>query len=95
MVNIATVASYVGAIVDARNPILECEFPIDGSRFEAMVAPVVLGPTFSIRKKAVKILSLNDFVESGIMTNDQREKIADGARDLGPGSDRTRNQAVQ
>jgi P-type conjugative transfer ATPase TrbB len=69
----ATVASSLDTQITAENPILECELPLDGSRFEALVPPVVSGPTFTIRKKAVQIFTLEDYVTQGIMT----PKLAD------------------
>ncbi|OCR84523.1 conjugal transfer protein TrbB, partial [Campylobacter fetus subsp. testudinum] len=43
---ITSVASFLDTTVNAENPILECELPIDGSRFEALLPPVVAHPTF-------------------------------------------------
>jgi len=76
----ATVASSLKTHITAQNPILECELPIDGSRFEALIPPVVSGPTFTIRKKALKVFTLADYVEQGIMTEGQRDAIASGVR---------------
>lgn len=70
-----TVASSLRRNITAENPILECELPLDGSRFEAMVPPVVEGPTFTIRRKAVKVFTLDNYVESGIMTQAQCDVI--------------------
>jgi Flp pilus assembly CpaF family ATPase len=50
------------------NPILECELPLDGSRFEALIPPVVPAPTFALRKKAKLIFGLADYVRTGVMT---------------------------
>ncbi|OCR84528.1 hypothetical protein CFT13S00388_09970, partial [Campylobacter fetus subsp. testudinum] len=61
--------------VNAENPILECELPIDGSRFEALLPPVVAHPTFTIRKKAVKIFTLNDYIDQKILTPEQKNII--------------------
>jgi hypothetical protein len=36
---IATVASTLRGTVTRENPILECELPLDGSRFEALIPP--------------------------------------------------------
>lgn len=72
-----TVASTLRTQITAQNPILECELPIDGSRFEALIPPVVAGPTFTIRKKAVQIFTLEDYVTSGIMTPEQATAIKD------------------
>lgn len=70
---ITTVASYIDTVVNADNPILECEFPLDGSRFEALIPPVVSKPTFTIRKKAIKIFTLDDYEQSNIITKTQKE----------------------
>ncbi|MFZ2316057.1 MAG: P-type conjugative transfer ATPase TrbB [Gammaproteobacteria bacterium] len=70
-----TVASTLRTQITAQNPILECELPIDGSRFEALIPPVVSSPTFTIRKRASKIFTLSDYVETSIMTETQREAI--------------------
>ena len=70
---IATVASFWGIVVDRDNPVLECEFPLDGSRFEALLPPVVEGPTFSIRKRAIRRHTLADYCAAGIMSQCQKE----------------------
>lgn len=75
-----TVASTLRTQITAGNPILECELPLDGSRFEALLPPVVAGPTFTIRKKAVKIFTLDDYVEAGIMSQTQCEVIEAAVR---------------
>lgn len=72
---ISTVASTLRTSVTRESPILECELPIRGARFEAMIAPVVPSPIFAIRLKAVRVFTLADYVASGIMTERQREVI--------------------
>ncbi|WP_258086856.1 P-type conjugative transfer ATPase TrbB [Xenorhabdus bovienii] len=76
----ATVASTLRTQITAANPILECELPLDGSRFEALIPPVVASPTFTIRKKAVKIFTLSDYVEARIMSEGQCEAIEAAVR---------------
>jgi P-type conjugative transfer ATPase TrbB len=76
----ATVASTLRTQITAHNPILECELPLDGSRFEALIPPVVAGPTFTIRKKALTVFSLGDYVEQGILRPGQHDAIARGVR---------------
>ena len=76
----ATVASTLRTQITAHNPILECELPLDGSRFEALIPPVVAGPTFTIRKKALTVFSLCDYVEQGILGQGQHDAIARGVR---------------
>ncbi|MGC4252921.1 MAG: P-type conjugative transfer ATPase TrbB [Sphingobium sp.] len=75
-----TVASTLRTQITAGNLILECELPLDGSRFEALIPPVVTGPTFTLRKKAIRIFSLDDYVESGIMTQAQCDGIQAAVR---------------
>jgi len=72
---INSVAALLGAVVTADTPILECELPLDGSRFEALIPPLVRQPTFTIRKKALLVFTLDDYVAKGIMTKCQREAI--------------------
>ncbi|AJE23536.1 MULTISPECIES: P-type conjugative transfer ATPase TrbB [Azotobacter] len=68
---IKTVAGYHGKEVTRQNPLLEGEWPLDGSRFAGQLQPVVRAPTFAIRKKAVAIHTLDEYVEAEIMTADQ------------------------
>lgn len=56
-------------------PLLEGEFPLDGSRFAGQLPPVVSAPTFAIRKKAIAIFTLHQYVEASIMTVKQRDSI--------------------
>lgn len=78
---ISTVASSVNGIANAKNPILECEFPLDGSRFEALLPPVVKAPTFAIRKRAIAVFTLADYVMKGIMSDSQRSSIEEAVRE--------------
>lgn len=75
----AAAISRVGAAfnteVTTKSPIVECEFPLDGSRFEAVVPPRVSAPVFSIRKKAIKIFSLADYLQQKIINEKQCEII--------------------
>lgn len=64
----ATIASSLHTQITAQNPILECELPIDGSRFEGMIPPAVSGPSFTIRKKALRVFSLEEYVEKGALS---------------------------
>jgi type IV secretion system protein VirB11 len=72
---IETIAGYHGKEVTKENPLLEGEFPLDGSRFAGQLPPVVRGPTFAIRKKATAIFTLAQYVAAGIMTEAQRQSI--------------------
>lgn len=70
---IETVAGYYDKVVTKDFPLLECEFPLDGSRFAGQLSPVVSGPTFAIRKKPSFIFTLEHYIEQGILTNAQKE----------------------
>lgn len=74
---IETIAGYHGKEVTRSNPILEGEFPLDGSRFAGQLPPIVPAPTFAIRKKAVAIFTLDQYVESGIMTAAQKDVLVE------------------
>ncbi|WP_415009308.1 P-type conjugative transfer ATPase TrbB [Amaricoccus sp.] len=65
------VAHHVGAEVHARSPRVSAELPETGERFEGLLPPVVAAPAFAIRKPAVAVFTLDDYVAAGIMTNDQ------------------------
>lgn len=74
---IGTVASTLHTSVTRDSPILECELPIRGARFEALIPPLVQTPVFAIRLKVVKVFSLAEYVADGIMTERQRAVIED------------------
>jgi P-type conjugative transfer ATPase TrbB len=65
---IGSVAHAVGREVDEYNPIVSAELPIGGHRFEGLLPPVVASPSFSIRKKAARLIPLEDYVAAGVMT---------------------------
>lgn len=72
---VGTVASLAGTVINHDKPRLSCEFPLDNSRFEAMFPPVSTAPIFSIRKHLIETLSLEDYVQQGVMTKRQKEAI--------------------
>lgn len=61
------VASALDQVATAENPLIEGELPLDGSRFEGVFPPVASAPSFTIRKKAGRIFSLEEYVDAGIM----------------------------
>lgn len=69
------VAHHVGAEVHARSPRVSAELPESGERFEGLLPPVVAAPTFAIRKPAVAVFSLDDYVAARIMSADQAETL--------------------
>jgi Flp pilus assembly CpaF family ATPase len=65
---LSTIAAWRGTILNHQNPILETELPIDGSRFEGIVAPVVRSPVFAIRLRPRRIFTLEEYEAGGILT---------------------------
>ncbi|WP_421951702.1 P-type conjugative transfer ATPase TrbB [Pelagibacterium sp.] len=72
---IRLVAHHVGAEVHAGSPRVSAELPETGERFEGLLPPVVTAPTFAIRKPAIAVFSLDDYVATGIMQSDQAEAL--------------------
>lgn len=72
---IKTVASCLNKTITATDPKVEGELPLDGSRFAGQLPPIVTAPTFAIRKKAIAIYTLEQYVEAGIMSQRHYEAI--------------------
>ncbi|WP_173933167.1 P-type conjugative transfer ATPase TrbB [Chelativorans sp. Marseille-P2723] len=87
------VAHHVGAEVHAGAPRVSAELPETGERFEGLLPPVVAAPAFAIRKPAVAVFTLDDYVAGGIMTAEQsatlREAVATRANILVAGGTST------
>jgi len=49
-----TVSDSLGVVATRETPIVEGKFPLDGSRFEGLLLPIVGGPAFTIRKKPLQ-----------------------------------------
>jgi len=75
------VAHHVGAEVHAGNPRVSAELPETGERFEGLLPPVVAAPAFAIRKPAVAVFTLHDYVAAGTMTAEQAEILRQAVAD--------------
>ncbi|RJF85254.1 P-type conjugative transfer ATPase TrbB [Azospirillum cavernae] len=69
------VAHHVGAEVHPGAPRVSAELPESGERFEGLLPPVVAAPCFAIRKPAVAVFTLDDYVATGVMTAGQAETL--------------------
>ncbi len=69
------VAHHVGAEVHSAAPRVSAELPETGERFEGLIPPVVAAPTFAIRKPAVAVFTLDDYVAAGIMSADEADVL--------------------
>src|ERR1700693_6322618 len=65
---LGTIAAWRGTVLNHERPILETELPIDGSRFEALVPPVVRRPVFAIRLRPRRIFTLQEYEAGQILT---------------------------
>jgi type IV secretion system protein VirB11 len=72
---IELVASSTGSVCSSTQPIVSAELPGSGNRFQGMLPPVVAQPVFTIRKKALKVFTLHDYVQQKIITEKQKERI--------------------
>ncbi|PCD02233.1 P-type conjugative transfer ATPase TrbB [Sphingomonas spermidinifaciens] len=75
---IRLVAHHVGTEVHARSPRVSAELPESGERFEGLLPPVVTAPAFAIRKPAVAVFTLDDYVASGIISPKQCVALRSG-----------------
>jgi len=75
------VAHHVGVEVHAGNPRVSAELPETGERFEGLVPPVVAASCFAIRRPAVAVFTLGDYVEAGIMSEAQAEQLRAAVRE--------------
>ncbi len=64
-----TIASMRAMVLNYERPILETELPLDGSRFEGLIPPVVRHPVFAIRRRPKRIFTLGHYQQSGIITD--------------------------
>lgn len=74
---LSTIAAWRGTVLNHDHPIIETELPLDGSRFEGIVSPIVRQPVFAIRLRPRRVFSLDEYEHGGILTNklDTRNSI--------------------
>lgn len=70
---IKLVASYKNQVIHANAPTIATDIPFFGARFQGWLPPVVKQPCFAIRKRATHIFTLDDYVESGALTDEMAE----------------------
>lgn len=72
---IGSVAHALQSEADDERPIISGELPIGGHRFEGLLPPIVSGPAFTIRRRASRLIPLDDYVTSKVMTEAQASAI--------------------
>jgi type IV secretion system protein TrbB len=75
------VAHHVGVEVHAGHPRVSAELPESGERFEGLVPPVVAAPCFAIRRPAVAVFTLADYVSACIMSPCQADALRAAVRE--------------
>ena len=76
-----TIAACVQTTITREKPTIECELPLDGSRFAGQIPPVVPAPAFAVRKRASRVFTLDQYVEARILTPQQKNFLCDAIRD--------------
>jgi len=72
---IRLVAHHIGVEVHAGSPRVSAELPGTGERFEGLLPPVVAAPAFAIRKPAVAVFTLDEYVSAGVMSAAQAGEL--------------------
>ncbi|MRH97955.1 P-type conjugative transfer ATPase TrbB [Agrobacterium tumefaciens] len=72
---IGSVAHALQSEADDERPIISGELPIGGHRFEGLLPPIVSSPAFTIRRRASRLIPLDDYVTSKVMTEAQASAI--------------------
>jgi type IV secretion system protein VirB11 len=80
---LSTVAAWLGKVANTEQAILEGALPPEygSARFEGLLPPLVLAPSFAIRLRAKSVFTLDQYVEKGILTEVQKTQIVEGIRD--------------
>lgn len=68
---IGSVAHALQSEADDEQPIISGELPIGGHRFEGLLPPVVSASAFTIRRRASRLIPLDDYVADRVMTEKQ------------------------
>ncbi|AZO07779.1 P-type conjugative transfer ATPase TrbB [Mesorhizobium sp. M3A.F.Ca.ET.080.04.2.1] len=68
---IGSVAHALQSEADDDQPIISGELPIGGHRFEGLLPPIVSAPAFTIRRRASRLIPLDDYVTKRVMTEKQ------------------------
>jgi len=72
---IGSVAHALRSAIDGTRPIVSGELPIGGHRFEGLLPPIVSAPAFTIRRRASRLILLDEYVHSHVMTKCQADII--------------------
>jgi len=78
---IRLVAAHVGVEVHRDRPLLSAELPETGERFEGVLPPASPAPAFALRKRAVGVIPLEDYVRDGVLAEGQADFLRSAVRE--------------
>jgi len=74
---IRVISSLSNKICNRDNPTVSAELPESGARFQGVLPPVTNKPSFNIRKKAISVFTLDNYIKKKIMTEKEAQIIKD------------------
>lgn len=80
MAALRQVSSELGGELSAQEPSVAGELPFAGERFQGVAPPIVERPIFAIRKKALQVFTLAQYVRSGILSFSQAETLREAIK---------------
>jgi len=78
---IRLVAAHVGVEVHRGRPLLSAELPETGERFEGVLPPASPAPAFALRKRAVGVIPLEDYVRDGVLAKGEADFLRSAVRE--------------
>ncbi|WP_418887158.1 P-type conjugative transfer ATPase TrbB [Hyphomonas oceanitis] len=72
---IRLVAAHMRRDATTMAPLVSAELPMGGERFEGVLPPVAPGPCFSIRKPAGRVIRLDEYVASSVMSGHHADAL--------------------
>lgn len=78
---IELVAGQIGKIVNEDVPSISAEIQGYGARFQGEIPPIVRHPQLNIRKKAIRIFSLDDYVDNQVLTSAYKKYIENAIKE--------------
>lgn len=74
---LGTIAAMLKTEINKNSPILEGELPLDGSRVEGIVPPIVKAPSMSIRKHSSAVFPIERYIAEGRLSANGWEYLKD------------------
>lgn len=78
---IKLVAAVKEIVVNEDHPEVACDLFKNGARFQGWLPPVVVSPSFTIHKRAIKIFSIEDYLKTGSIELNQANFLKKAVRE--------------